>query len=1290
MKTNKSKKTKTKLFFMVIRNVFICLLLFPHICFSNALPDTGQLKSYTDIKGEDSDFHINMQKFTKLDDKANAISDTAENFTMIRDEITGLTWEVKKTDESIQGKNKLFSWYDPDDKTNGGNSGLNGDNTDTNDLIRALNNQHFGGYSDWRLPTIYELSALQNMSNTTNGIQTQFFPNTMQGVYWTSTTCSGQPQKAWQISFNTGKNSYDDKSTTAHVRAVRGSANSLILSRFEDNADGTVTDTLTGLMWQKQYEQNPMTWEQALTQINSMLLGDYTDWRLPTREELRSIVDYSQTVPSILTSIFPGTVSGNYWTSTSHPYQSGHVWCIHFYNGNDNYQTANNNYYSRAVRGGQNQTETGIVIISPAQGSIWQKEAPMPIKWETRGISGDVEISISRNGAKFGAFEVISGHETNDGEFNWLVQGDDSPNCALQIIPLSSPEKGTIQSLFRIIPAQIPVLEVSPLESTVSPLSGIQDIAIINDGSGYMDWQAVVQESWLHIENNVSGTDNYGLRVRYDNNSGSDRTGHIVVTAPGSMNNPQTVLINQKAGYPIIKTIPSTQTVPASVDVVTFTITNTGTTYLAWTATTDENWLTFVGETTGTDTGQIKLRTDQNKNDTRIGTIVITAPGAINSPTSITIIQEAGHPVLGVTPETYTVSAWSNTVGFTVYNAGAGLMNFSAESMTDWLILEGVSSGINSGIITVRFRSNYSNERTGSIKILTDDGQTKIVYVNQLAGFPILSVTPENQDVTGNYGETSFSIENNGSGLMLWSAKSNNSWLTIVSDNSGEDSGTIRVKYDKNPGNARTGYITFFAPDSQNETVQVSVYQDTQKGYYPPDWTINPKDYQFQCMVIGLVYNNDSQPMIQDNDILAAFIDNECRGMAYPKDSPFGKRYFLQVWSNTQNDPVTFKFFDSDTGTVFNRINEKIIFQVNSSIGTLGTPFKIITSNVDVNLTLQNGWNWVSLNVRKEDMSLESVLSSVNDQCEVVVGQNGFSQYYAGKWYGLIERIEPTQMYLLKMVGENTLTYAGEPVYFDNINIYLEKGWNWIGYLPYFEQDINVALKSLGGYGDRIVGQDGFSEYYDGWWGSLTKLKPHQGYQIKMHESATLNYPNTDPNTNKRNLNQNNLIRTQKEYNKYQYPVCLTIQITDATKDIVTNKENKLVAVSDSGEIRGVASLDSSANKPFFFLQAWLESIKENIYFELHSSGSAPVRIKSPLSLKAYDIVGNIQKPLLLKVYHYDLSLLIKRIQILAGLRPQIDSPEDINGNLQFDFSEIIYLMNFLTEQPIKKIIKYK
>jgi hypothetical protein len=89
---------------------------------------------------------------------------------------------------------------------------------------------------------------------------------------------------------------------------------SIIPGRMLDNVDGTVTDKETGLMWQ-QGETGAMTWKAALSYCENLQLADYDDWRLPSRNELQSIVDY-QAVPAINKEAFPGAISGEYWSST--------------------------------------------------------------------------------------------------------------------------------------------------------------------------------------------------------------------------------------------------------------------------------------------------------------------------------------------------------------------------------------------------------------------------------------------------------------------------------------------------------------------------------------------------------------------------------------------------------------------------------------------------------------------------------------------------------------------------------------------------------------------------------------------------------------------------------------------------------------------------------------------------------------------------------------------------------------------------------------------------------------
>ncbi|MGD8370303.1 MAG: DUF1566 domain-containing protein [Syntrophobacterales bacterium] len=64
-------------------------------------------------------------------------------------------------------------------------------------------------------------------------------------------------------------------------------------SRFIDNGDGTVSDSETGLVWQKGAAPERMTWPEAqsyIQQLNQADFAGYSDWRLPNNEELSSLM----------------------------------------------------------------------------------------------------------------------------------------------------------------------------------------------------------------------------------------------------------------------------------------------------------------------------------------------------------------------------------------------------------------------------------------------------------------------------------------------------------------------------------------------------------------------------------------------------------------------------------------------------------------------------------------------------------------------------------------------------------------------------------------------------------------------------------------------------------------------------------------------------------------------------------------------------------------------------------------------------------------------------------------
>jgi hypothetical protein len=88
---------------------------------------------------------------------------------------------------------------------------------------------------------------------------------------------------------------------------------------YTDNGDGTITDIITGLMWQK-YDGGEMTIENASTYCDNLTLANYTNWRLPSPMEAYSILNLQNANPAINTTYFPNTTAEYWWTNT---YQAG-------------------------------------------------------------------------------------------------------------------------------------------------------------------------------------------------------------------------------------------------------------------------------------------------------------------------------------------------------------------------------------------------------------------------------------------------------------------------------------------------------------------------------------------------------------------------------------------------------------------------------------------------------------------------------------------------------------------------------------------------------------------------------------------------------------------------------------------------------------------------------------------------------------------------------------------------------------------------------------------------------
>ena len=272
------------------------------------VPDTGDPNERT----------CNTHAYTDLDNG------------IIKDHVTGLMWQ-KATAPGT------YTWQQ---------------------AVDYCNNLSLGDHTDWHLPTVKEISTLVDVSIKLPGplINSTYFPNTEQSDYWSSTTFAVTPGSAYFMDFESGiVYGFKDKIENLYVRAVRGNS---APNNFVDNGDGTITDTSTGLMWEKLAPSTTYFWPQAKDYCENLTLGEKSDWRLPTRNELQTIVDYSRIKPSIDTTFFPDTAGVSdydYWSSTMYandPDETERVWYVNFYSGYINYTGKRNYNFVRAVRAG--------------------------------------------------------------------------------------------------------------------------------------------------------------------------------------------------------------------------------------------------------------------------------------------------------------------------------------------------------------------------------------------------------------------------------------------------------------------------------------------------------------------------------------------------------------------------------------------------------------------------------------------------------------------------------------------------------------------------------------------------------------------------------------------------------------------------------------------------------------------------------------------------------------------------------------------------------------------------
>jgi hypothetical protein len=180
---------------------------------------------------DDSDGHAGFS-FTKLDAGGAPLPDQSLSYgaapwDCVRDNVTGLLWEVKPDDGGLRDRDWTYSWYNSSGIDDGGDEGvegsgkcLNASTCDTEKYVAIANSALVCGRDDWRLPTRTELLSLIDYGATAAPlIVTSHFPDVSDPTYWSS---SNAGDEAGRVGVSSGEAGLSSKRNAHAVRVVSG------------------------------------------------------------------------------------------------------------------------------------------------------------------------------------------------------------------------------------------------------------------------------------------------------------------------------------------------------------------------------------------------------------------------------------------------------------------------------------------------------------------------------------------------------------------------------------------------------------------------------------------------------------------------------------------------------------------------------------------------------------------------------------------------------------------------------------------------------------------------------------------------------------------------------------------------------------------------------------------------------------------------------------------------------------------------------------------------------------
>lgn len=446
----------------------------------------------------------------------------------------------------------------------------------------------------------------------------------------------------------------------------------------------------------------------------------------------------------------------------------------------------------------------------------------------------------------------------------------------------------------------------------------------------------------------------------------------------------------------------------------------------------------------------------------------------------------------------------------------------------------------------------------------------------------------------------------------------------------------------------------------------------------PAEWVVDPQLYQYSMNFVAQISINGIISS-DDEDMIAAYVGDEIRGVAklqYVEAYDMHEAFFTVYSNEVSGEDIRFMIWNASEGQVHYDVVPGYEFAANSMEGTPAAPVLFEAVNtVSQQIVLPRGWKWISFNLSSPDMSsVSTILGDVKaGNGDLIKGKDHFDVYDPTfGWSGSLTNnggLKNESLYKVKLSQADTITYHGVITDPTAAPIGIQPGWNWIGFIPQRNMEIGKALASINPTtGDIVKSQYQFALYDAalGWIGSLSYLKPGEGYMLKAQNSGTLVYPEAATLNNGRLNGATEVAIGEAQWpfdaDQYQYSmsVIAALDLHQGRKDVDADQ----LGVFINGEARGIALpvLNRKTGAYNYFITVFSNSLQDTVEFKVFlNEEQRVVNVRETLMFKDNHVAGALANPVYLTTGTTPSLSIVPEQQVLQVY------PNPTSGNLNVD-----------------------